>query len=261
MSQAGTPPEGPLRSLPLDEAIKETYQAVISNFGAAARLAALPAFLLFAFWQAALSGMGPEDKLSAQEAVGFLLPLTFLSLIPVSLFGFSWLRLLLLGPEEAQGFWPREPRLVMRFFVTLVQYFFLLAGFLFLTIFAFSAVTALIGGGATAQSLIFVYFFLALAMLWMLLRLSFALAARAVGEEYSFKNSWEQTRGQSGRLILAGLACLLPVQIASQFIALSLPEGFIVLAFLSYLNFLPFAFFFALVAVIFRKISGWVPQA
>jgi hypothetical protein len=260
MSAPGGPPQGPVRSLPLQETVRETYASVLGNLPAWLRLALLPALLLFGIWELALSGLAEEGALEAEKVTAILLPLTLLSLAPVSLFAYSWLRFMLLGPQEAGGFLPRDPAQVLRFFVTLLQYALFLLGFLFLAVFALSALLNL-GGANVFQILLFLQLPLALASLWFLLRLGLALAARAVGERYSFKNAWTQTRGQSGRLILAGLATLLPVQMVAQGIALVLPQNLPSLIFLSLLTFLPFAFFFSLVALVFKKISGWVPPS
>ncbi|WP_455374126.1 hypothetical protein [Limibacillus halophilus] len=260
MSAAGGPPQGPVRDLPLEETVKETYASVFSNFRVWLRLALIPALLLLAIWELAFMGVAEEGAIPVEKLTGILLPLTLLSLAPISLFGYSWLRLMLLGPQEARGLLPGDPGSALRFFFTFVQYIFFLLGFLFIAIFALSALLNYAGIGLF-QVLLFLQLPLALGSVWFLLRLGMALAARAAGESYRFKNSWAQTRGQNGRLILAGLATLIPVQIAAQGIALVLPQSLASEVFLALLTFLPFAFFFSLLAVVFKKISGWVPPA
>ncbi len=107
-----------------------------------------------------------------------------------------------------------------------------------------------------------IYWAAYLPLFYVQLRLSFVLPAIAVDEDYGFADSWRHTQGQAGKLFLiAVLAVLLPWVIWFYSPSFSQDPGWQLIAFVFYhlSIFLHQGALFALLAIAFRTMTGWVP--
>ncbi len=267
---SGGPPPGPVRNLSVRQTVVETYAALVGQAGPLLRLIALPALLQTAIFFLVVSsvdqtsGEAPQDPAETAQALqqlAVMIPLLFLSLLPMSVLGYGWLRHLLLGPAAAPRLWPAEIGPVFRFFFTFL-------GIAILSSLAALAVSNLgfliLGvapGGAASMALILPVTLAALGVsVWLLLRLSLALPARALHEVYRLRDSWNQTKGQGMALFTAALATLFPVYMLG-LIVTSLTPGMIGLPVAAFAMLLVQATLYALLASAFRQVSGWVPPS
>ena len=121
-----------------------------------------------------------------------------LSLVPYALFGVTWYRLNLLGPQAG------APKLAPTWSRQHTQFFSYVLGFTLLNLavapFYLSAAVPDSAGQVSGQAAL-----IALAMMvgvgYLTARLSFVFPAISVGETYSLKQSWRHTASQGWRLL------------------------------------------------------------
>ncbi len=264
--QSGPPP-GPVRDLSPRQTITETYGALFGRIPALSRLMALPLLLQTAIYMMVLSGievpgsmeegLTPEQQAAViAQLISISIPLLVMTMLPMAVLGYGWMRLLLLGEGAAPRLWPGDIK-------TVFKLFFALLGIMILSSVAGVIASNLIALplAAMAGPMLFVGVSLTAlgVMLWLMLRLGMILPARALGESYSLRDAWRQTKGQGSALLSAGIATLVPVYLLGLALTFVFPGSLgLVAAALSTL--LVQAAFFALLASAFRQISGWVPQ-
>ena len=192
--------------------------------------------------------------------------------VPFTLFGVSWLRLLLLEEETSPfaafaDFDARHRRLLKyNFLLSLItlplvvlQYWLDAGGE------ATAGADEAYAGAQSGDAVIdLVYWAAYMPLFYVQLRLSFVLPAIAVDERYGFADSWRHTRSQSGQIFLvAVIAVLGPWLVWYYSPSLSDDSLWQLFAFFFYhfSIFLHQGAFFALMAIAFRTCTGWVPPA
>jgi hypothetical protein len=260
------PPPGAIQNLPVLETAGDAYRSVFGQLPNLARIALLPFMLTTVLMVPALT-VGDNALLAAL--------LNLLQLVPYTLFGVSWHRLVLLGPQAAgtavfPGWQPRHWRFYGYALIITVLNLALIHG------------VGLVTGGAPldasgeidSQELMkFSLAFLAglLILTYVVLRLSFVFPAVAVDEAYRLGHAWRHSRGQGLRLIAAMFVTLGPALLAGWMVigmvvaVLSggTPPGPLTgaLAYLlmSALGYVVLALSLSVISTAFRTCTGWIP--
>ncbi len=219
------------------------------------------------------------SPVSATVPVSLVLPL--LILIPYTAFSVSWHRYVLLGPIKGR------PRIISaalgRHFRYLREFFVVTAAYVAPLV----AAGILILSGPDISSAHYAIYTLVWPILFLILkylilpypfaRVCFVFPQVAIDEIYSFRRSWQSTRGQGLRIYLAILAAALPMLLVShvglyfagiyyartvgfeQYKA-SESELMLVLGLFSrLLGFLTLALIVSAVSIAYRTCMGWIP--
>ena len=201
---------------------------------------------------------------------------TLVGLIPYTLFGVAWHRVVLLGPAGApRSVVPSWPKRHWRFPV----YAMAISLIAVAMVEFMSVVMDVFHGGADDSevdqmfpSVVLVLLITSYLALYVVLRLSFVLPAVSVDESYRLADSWRQTRRQGLRLFLAMLLAVFPLWIVLTIVA-NLPQleisnsvsepgssdslGFFLALVVA--NSLSIGLYVTLVSIAFRICSGWTP--
>lgn len=272
MTASRQPPPGAISSFPLVQSCLAAWVSVLSDLPVLIRMAAYPFALSAALTLASFSTVD-------QPLFNFVLSIA--GYVPMVLFAVAWHRRTLhdkaLADSTSLSAWTLRH---WRFFTTTMS----------LILIAFGAGFLVSVLGSSVLPVRFALILSLLVALFLSLRFCFVWPAVAVEErDYSFKTSWEHTRGQGGRIFLAFLLINIP-SLLLVFLAQFLLHSFIlsvelpdttslgldiatvstllhdnmpvflgVNLGLSALSYLPVAANFALLSLIFRQTTGWVP--
>ncbi len=277
------PPPAAVERIWVGQVFAESYGLLFANLRHFPRAFAVPLLLMLPIlWiqaqllqQAAAEAPTPQNF--GVQAMSLVLQL--LSLIPYALFAVSWLRLVLKVPgAEPPPVFPRIGARHLRYLGLLLAIF---AGSVVGTIgFALLvSILALFTGspGATdigageqpgpAALLLFTGLCYGLTAAYIVLRLSFVFPATAADEAYGWGQSWEHTRGQGARFLLAVIAAILPAAFAGSIFLLFLfailgDDGgmtLILMIIVLAIGYLINALTLSVIAVCFQTCTGWVP--
>lgn len=244
----------------------EAFDALWRNRTDLLRIAVAPVGATLAIDVALLTLAAPADPAAGPGMTAYLL--LALSIPPAALLAINWLRVLLLGPAAVPGLGLRwgasETRFLLRMLGILLAG--LLATFVVLApvVVAFGLVAGTAGGPALDYWLILLSTLGGvLIYAYVSLRLSPALAALAAGQAATLGQAWAVTRGQGGRLLLAGVAVVGPFYLLMFLLPallhrVGLDEAAPLSSLLAQvvLASLTSAAGFALVAVIYRRLGG-----
>ncbi len=259
------PPPAVVQNLPILETATTAYAKVFGQLPLLLRAALLP-FLLSAVL--ALAAQGTENT-PLRVILGLL------NLLPYTLFGVAWHRLILLGPQAA------APPVMVRWEARHWR-FCAYAMILALMNFALLQLLALLAGGATTDppqetgigaplSMTLASLVMFLAIIFVVIRFSFVFPAVAVDENYGLGNSWRHTRGQVARLLLTLLLTLFPLMLGGMTLigiivtimaggATPGPrEAFAADLLFNLLGFLSMGLSVTVMSTAFRICTGWVP--
>ncbi len=263
------PPPRAVQNLPIRKAAAETYRTLLGQprelFRAALIPIVLTVLLLFI-----------EQSFAYSYFLAFIF--TLVGLIPYTLFGVAWHRIVLLGPVGApRSFAPTWQERHWRFLVYAMAISLIAVALVELM----SVVMDVLRGNAADSevdqifpSVALVLFITSYFALYVVLRLSFVLPAVSVDESYRLADSWRQTRGQGLRLFLAMLLTALPLWIVVTIVTIPLTlrisspgsepgtsdslGAFLALVMANYLS---IGLYVTLVSIAFRICSGWTPCA
>jgi hypothetical protein len=240
------PPPGAVAPLPLWPTVAEAFRLMAVNFGTLAKIAVVPFILGLA-----IDFMVPFVSAPWSDVLRHLL-----FNVAWTLFGVSWLRLLLL---EDRGAGRALPRLAGRHrrFLNYALLLFILDLPLILGWHLFA------DDPTTPQFPALTYWLFYVITVLVKLRFAFVFPAVAVDESYSLKLAWQHSRGPSLTLSAAiGLTVIAPViGVSYAFTAVSLDAHVLLLAWLAWhlFTWLVEAIYLTVVAVAFRTSTGWVP--
>lgn len=265
------PPPGAVRLVPVAETIRLAYAGVFGQIGLVARAALLP-FML--------STVLVVPALTAGDNLAMVLVVSLLRLIPYTLFGVAWHRLILLGARVAPPVvFPGWQRRHWRF------YGFALAITALTTALVMAvslAALAIVGDGAAPESAgprpaeLAAGLLAILLLLYLMLRFSFVFPAVAVEESYGLADAWRHTKGQGLRLMLVIFLVLTPV-LVSGWLLIGLLVGMLIgpagagigttagttAAYIlgSALGYVSLALSLSVISSAFRICTGWIPAA
>nr|WP_316629496.1 hypothetical protein [uncultured Brevundimonas sp.] len=256
--------------MPIGETIRIAYASVFGQIGLVAKTAFLP-FLI--------SAVLVVPSFAARDSFALVVIVSLLRLVPYTLFGVTWHRLILLGAQIAPPVvFPGWQRRHWRFY-----------GFAL----AITAVTTLLvavvaqtsvglAGGADPESagippgVLLTILIALLAALYFMLRLSFVFPAVAVEEPYGLADAWRHTKGQGLRLMLLMFLTLSPVMLFGwMLIALLIAPftgppgtgsvgasgGLLAYTLGTALGYLSLALSLSVISSAFRICTGWIPGA
>lgn len=200
------PPPGPIATLPVSATVAATYRTFFGQLRYLPRAMAVPFLLSILLWIATL--------MVVQLATLFAL----LSLVPYTIFGVTWYRLNLMGPNAGApviGFqWQSQHWRFLRYVILVM-----LANIVVIQL-AMAPIMVSAEGAAGASMGGALFTLIALIGLgYVLVRISFVFPAAAVGEQYGFKHAWRHSVGQGWRLLLGLFFVLLPLIALMAFIA------------------------------------------
>jgi hypothetical protein len=239
------PPPGAIAPLPIWPTVAEAYRTLFANFGALAKIAALP-FMLLMVINALATMLGP---------LGYRLVWEFGIEIPWTLMAVAWLRHLLLG-QSASGvtFFPGVERRHFRF----LGYALLLSVIsLPLTFFPFVA------DALSIAHRDIVFWVLYVVALYLGVRFAFVYAAVAVDETYSLALAWRHSRAIGTNLFVAiGVFAVLPWKLFDYLLNVGAQSDvgtFFAVALAWHVGlWLLEAIYLAFIAIAFRRCTGWV---
>ena len=270
MTASRQPPPGAISSFPLIQSCLAAWVSVLSDLPVLVRMAAYPFALSAALTIASFSTVD-------QPLFNFVLSIA--GYVPMVLFAVAWHRRTLydkvLADSTSLSAWRLRH---WRFFTTTMS--------LILIAFGVGFLVSVVGANILPVRLVLILSLL--IALFLSVRFCFVWPAVAVEEtDYSLKTSWEHTRGQGGRIFLAFVIVNIPsllLVFLAQFLlhhlilsaepldSLSLDPGAVstllhdnmpaflgVNLALSALSYLPVAANFALLSLIFKQTTGWVP--
>ena len=279
-----TPPPLALRKLPVGATFAEAYSLVFGRLGLLVKAAAFP--YLISTVLAVLSVTAPSNWVLAMIVV-------ILGFVPYTIFGVSWHRVTLLGPNAgAPSVTPAWERRHSRFLgyalaVTLIGY-----GLAIAIVLSGVLLAVPLGESAELIRAMAVVFGGSIVFFYMIMRLSFVLPAVAVDETYRLAHAWTHTRGQGFRLIGLMILTAVPIIAVSWVLGrilglvflgdLTMPGGaegappeavmqdfaagntasiivfqFIMIA----VNYLLTALMVSAISIAFRSCTGWVPAS
>lgn len=275
MSQI-TPPTAAIRKLPVSATAFEAYGRVFGNLQILARAAAFPFCLSFFLVGLAVLGR-------AQPVMAGLVAI--LGLAPYTIFGVTWHRVTLLGPQAGHPLlvapWERRHWRFLGYLiaVTLISYG------VAVTIMSLALTFAPQGPEDQAVFALAALAVIVIIMAYLAVRLCFVFPAVSVDEEYRLGHSWRHTKGQGLRLLAALMLSALPfvllIWVASYALDVLLfpaePEAMsgaqlpgppatvsasafalsqlIIVA----LNYVLMALMLSAISISFRSCTGWVP--
>lgn len=204
------PPSGPLQALPIGATVRDSFRIFMAQLPFLPRALASPMILSLVI--AILSLLAPA-------LFGVFM---ILSLVPFALFGVTWYRLNLLGPQAG------APKLGPTWSRDHTRFFSYVLGFTLLNLavapFYLGAAVPDSSGQTSGQALL-----LALAVMlavgYLTVRISFVFPAISVGETYSLKDSWNHTKSQGWRLLGALFLVMLPLMAIMVGLAMALSSG------------------------------------
>ncbi len=265
------PPPSAVQLVPIGETIRTAYASVFGQIGLVAKTAFLP-FLI--------SAVLVVPSLSARDNLVLVVIVSLLRLVPYTLFGVTWHRLILLGSRAAPPVvFPGWQRRHWRFYG-----FALAITALTTALVAVVSVASLgfTGGGADPESaeltmgvLVAILVAMLLAIYFML-RFSFVFPAVAVEEPYGLGDAWRHTRGQGLRLMLVMFLALSPVVLLGWMVigilvaplteppgagSLAVSGGVIAYTLGTALGYLSLALSLSVISSAFRICTGWIPAA
>jgi hypothetical protein len=200
MSQTSPPPAA-IRKLPVVQTMFEAYGRVFGNPELLARAAAFPFCL--SFFLVALAVLG-----RAQPVMAGLIAI--LGLAPYTIFGVTWHRVTLLGPQAGRPPlvvpWERRHWRFLGYLIAVT----LISNGMAVTIMSVAVIFA--PQSAADQSLFALSMVAAIAfiMAYVAVRFCFVFPAVSVDEEYRLAHAWRHTKGQGLRLLAALLLTALP---------------------------------------------------
>jgi hypothetical protein len=231
-----TPPPLPNRQ-PILETVAASYAALWEGRDDALRLAAFPAGLilalnLFISWQLLPSASDPAATFDPTQPTGispWFYPVSFLGLIPATLFACNWQRALLLGGEAAPGLGIRWGLRETKFLVwtILIALAMLLAALVVaipvIAVFAvMGVVLGIVQGAPTSPGampsvplIIAAGLPVAIAEIYVAIRLMLALPATALDGSDEFRLSWRLTRGNALRIFVAAVLGVIPFYVGA----------------------------------------------
>ena len=277
------PPRPALDKLPVVETAKEAYARVFGNPRLLARASLAPFCLSLAL-----------------IALGFTVPVLsalynligLLDLLPYTIFGVAWHRLILLGPVAGTpplvSGWRRRH---WRFLGYLVAVILISSGVSMVVLLL--GITVTLPGSGTLPAFTDLIVFITFAIVtFFMIRLSFVFPAVSVDENYRLRHAWVHTKGQGLRLLCAtliaaaplfalvwgvneGLGALLFVEPAAAPGQDSLPPVAQMQAFIDAnrgahmltqtiavaIGYVVMALMVSVVSIAFRTCTGWVPAA
>lgn len=240
------PPPGAVASLQLWPTVTEGLSLVLANLGPMAKLALWPLLLSMAadfalattFWGSPLYGV---------------LKVLVLNLIWV-LFAVAWLRLILLDDRKDLRVFPLLTRVHRRF-----AFYTIIIALFDLVLQIGDDVLGTAAEDAAVPSLGYWLTFLAIA--FVKLRFAFVYPAVATGESYSLALAWRHSAGAGPVLFGAQLVAVFVPLILLSYVILALAAHLQLFAWILYylLSWPLEAAYLAIVAVAFRRCTGWVP--
>ena len=273
------PPPGPVRDLPIGEVLAAGFRSVFIEHRALLPQAVLLPFLL-SIVMTSIGAAGPGSfPVRLDDTAGSrIYELSWFAILGATLpyiwFAVTWHRLVLLGASEARPTWiSMWGARHWRFFghclllgaVTVAWFITALLAFAMFNLFVSSlgggsATLILLGGGIVAA-------FVGLG--WLYARLSFVFPAAAVDEAYRTVESWNHTRRQGLRVLLAMASATLPFLALSILLSpLLLGPDVAPISDLSYaltvflrlgLGYLAAAVGVSVLALSFTACTGWIP--
>lgn len=263
------PPPSAVQPVPIGETIRIAYASVFGQISLVAKAAFLP-FLI--------SAVLVVPSLAARDNLVMVIVVTLLRLVPYTLFGVTWHRLILLGTRLAPPVaFPGWRRRHWRFYG-----FALVITALTTALVAITSVTSvgLTGGGASPESAevslgaLMAILAALLVAIYFMLRFSFVFPAVAVDEAYGLGDAWRHTKGQGLRLLLVMFLALSPVLLLGWMLiailvapftgtadagSLALSGGVIAYALGTALGYLSLALSLSIISSAFRICTGWIP--
>jgi len=269
------PPPSAVQLVPIGETIRIAYASVFGQIGLVAKTAFLP-FLI--------SAVLVVPTLTARDNLVLVLIVSLLRLVPYTLFGVTWHRLILLGTQAAPPVvfpgWQRRHWRFYGFALAITALTTALVGVVSL------ASLGITGGGAgpeaapgtaevTLGALVAVLIALLLAI-YFTLRFSFVFPAVAVEESYGLGDAWRHTRGQGLRLMLVMFLALSPVVLLGWMLigmlvapltgpagagSIATSGGVIAYTLGTALGYLSLALSLTVISSAFRICTGWIPAA
>ncbi len=248
MSESSPPPAA-VAPLPLGPAVAESCRLLVANAGALAKALALPLIL----------GIGIDLVVHFLAAPGSDLLRLVLTNLAWTLLGVAWLRFLLLEDRDTLRAFPKLTRRHARF-----------AGYALLL--SLLDLPLLLGWHYLAQDPLapqfpgLVYWLAFLFTAFVKLRLAFVFPAVAVDERYTLGLAWQHSRAIALPLFIAAtLLVFLPLFALGYGISQASYENTSVLlalwAFWHVATWVLEAAYITVIAVAFRRCTGWVPAA
>ena len=278
------PPRQPVRKLRIAETIGEAYSSVLNNFAACLRIMLAPALLAvpiaaigFALVQTRVADIigsdseGSESMLVVMQSAWLEIALgELIGFIPGVFFAVAWHRFVLLGERPRFALNVIRPRaLHFKFYLYFIMFLLVIAFVTGLLTGIGALIATLLPGSSATGVYLVIGPLLPLNLvlsLYLTARLEFVFPAVAVGEHYSFFNSWRNTRGQGWRLLLVIVCCFLPPLFLTEMLSAffikpaSLSVLFFISSFVSVvLGFLATAVVVSAVSIAFRTCTGWIP--
>lgn len=267
------PPPSAVQLVPIGETIRIAYASVFGQIGLVAKAAFLP-FLI--------SAVLVVPSLTAHGNLLLFLIVILLRLVPYTLFGVTWHRLILLGTGVAPPIvfpgWHRRHWRFYGFALAITAMTTSLIAVVGLTSFGVAGGEAESGSGpgsaeVTLGALMAILIALLLAI-YVMLRLSFVFPAVAVDESYGLGDAWRHTRGQGLRLMLVMFLTLAPVTLVGWMLiailvapftgppgagSVAVSGGVIAYTLGTALGYLSLALSLTVISSAFRICTGWIP--
>lgn len=267
------PPPSAVQLVPIGATIRTAYASVFGQIGLVAKTAFLP-FLI--------SAVLVVPSLTARDSLAMVVIVSLLRLVPYTLFGVTWHRLILLGAHIAPPVvFPGWRRRHWRFYGFALAITALTTALVAIISLASLAIT---GGGAgpgsapesaevTLGALMAILSALLVAIYFML-RFSFVFPAVAVEEPYGLGDAWRHTRGQGLRLMLVMFLALSPVVLLGWMLiallvapftgppgsgSVAASGGVIAYTLGTALGYLSLALSLTVISSAFRICTGWIP--
>jgi len=267
------PPPSAVQLVPIGETIRIAYASVFGQIGLVAKTAFLP-FLI--------SAVLIVPSLAARDSLVQVIIVSLLRLVPYTLFGVTWHRLILLGAHVAPPVvfpgWQRRHWRFYGFALVITALTTALVAVVSLTSLGFT------GGGpeaapesaeVTLGALLAILSALLVALYFML-RFSFVFPAAAVEETYGLGDAWRHTKGQGLRLMLVMFLALSPVVLIGWMLialvvmpfagppgagSVAASGGVIAYTLGTALGYLSLALSLTVISSAFRICTGWIPGA
>ncbi len=275
MSQT-TPPTAAIRKLPVGATAFEAYGRVFGNLALLARAAAFPFCLSFLL--VGLAVLGRAQPLMAGLVV-------ILGLAPYTIFGVTWHRVTLLGPQAGRPPlvtpWERRHWRFLGYLITVT----LISYGVAIMIMSLALTFAPQSPEDESVFALAVLAVIAIIMAYLMVRLCFVFPAVSVDEAYRLAHAWQHTKGQGLRLFAALLLTALPLvliiwvasyvldallfpaepeamsggQIPGPPATVSAPAFALSQIIIVALNYVLLALMLSAISISFRNCTGWVP--
>jgi len=191
-----SPPTAAVARLPVLVTVRQAYAVILGEPGLLLRAIAAP-FLL------SILIAGLTITMPTFPVVSFILAIA--GLVPYTIFGVSWCRLTLLGPEAGRPqLFPSWTSRHWRYFgyqvAVAIIAFSLLVPPIIMGALQVTLVASASNVGA-AMAFLLAEISVIIGMVYLAARVSFVFPAAAVGEIYGWRHAWAHTRGQGMRLL------------------------------------------------------------